>query len=238
MPGKPTMPLAFEPAPPSRRPALSAVRPPRLVPPAGRDPRAARPVQLAVKRAIDIAAATVGLALLVPLLPLIAVVIRLDSPGPVFVRDLHLGRDDIPFNLLAFRTGRWDGRGRARHGDEEPTRIGPLLRASGLAALPRLWNVLRGDMALVGPLPHAPDLAIGGRPCLHAVPDYAERHWLRPGLAGPAGAMAGADDAALVRRDLDYVRHFSLVTDLRILRRSAAGALRRLGKARRARVSD
>lgn len=160
-----------------------------------------------VKRAIDVVGATVGLGMTLPLYPAIAAAIRADSPGPVFFKQRRAGRllarepgdrtaapRCVEFTIYKFRTMRTDaekltGPVLASKNDPRVTRLGRFLRKSRLDELPQLWNVLRGDMSLVGPRPERPeilaDLAL-------AIPYFEERmRDVKPGLTGLAQVSLG-----------------------------------------------
>jgi lipopolysaccharide/colanic/teichoic acid biosynthesis glycosyltransferase len=162
-----------------------------------------------------------------PLWATIAVAIKLDSRGPVFFRQERVGLDGRPFEVLKLRTmivdAHTQGAGYAvDKGDSRITRVGNLLRRTSLDELPQLWNVLRGEMSLVGP-----------RPTLsYQVEQYTERQRrrleVRPGLTGWAQVNGRASLSWPERIELDvwYVEHRSLALDLRILLRTASVLLR------------
>lgn len=166
------------------------------------------------KRLIDVAASLAGLAVTAPLYIPIAVAIRLDSPGPIFHVQRRCGRlaDDgkdgyrwVDFDMYKFRTMRVDaekltGAVLSSKGDPRVTRVGRFLRASRLDELPQFWNVLRGDMSLVGPRPERPELLVN---LALAIPYFEERtRDVKPGLTGLAqislGYSGSADDNAEV----------------------------------------
>ena len=144
-----------------------------------------------VKRLIDIVIALVGLALFALPMLLAALLIKLDSPGPVLFRQRRIGLGNRGFEMLKFRTMYHVGsrqarlRQTARH-DPRVTRIGALLRRTSGDELPQLFNVLRGDMSIVGPRPHAPGTCAGTTPFELVTPFYHARHRVRPGLTGLA----------------------------------------------------
>lgn len=178
-----------------------------------------------VKRLLDIIGAAVLLILLLPLLASIAAMIRLESSGPAIFRQRRGGLHGQPFVILKFRTMRAleDGEIIVQATTEDPriTRFGSLLRRTSMDELPQLWNVLRGDMSLVGPRPHAlaHDDFYG-----QLIPNYHMRFLARPGLTGLAqvaglrGETAELDEMAeRVRLDLRYVAEWSLTLDLKLL---------------------
>lgn len=187
------------------------------------------------KRLLDIAISLIaGLACL-PIFLLLALLIRLDSPGPTLFRQFRIGIDGRPFRIVKFRTMhvQEDGSGVRQVTADDPrvTRIGRLLRATGLDELPQLLNVLAGDMSLVGPRPHAAahDHYYGSR-----IVGYARRHRVRPGITGWAqvhGARGATpelrDMQTRVQLDLWYVEHASVWLDLKILARTPVEILRR-----------
>ena len=189
------------------------------------------PVYQGAKRALDVALAAVGLALAAPLLAALALAVRLGSPGPALHRQERLGLWKRPFTLYKLRTMRADaeadGARWAAPGDARVTPLGRLLRRSHLDELPQLYNVLRGDMALVGPRPERPAFT---RRLETLLPHYDLRHLVRPGLTGwaqvsyPYGATL-EDAVAKLEYDLYYLKHASFGFDLRILARTVAVVL-------------
>jgi lipopolysaccharide/colanic/teichoic acid biosynthesis glycosyltransferase len=179
------------------------------------------------KRALDIVGASVGLTISAPLLAASALAVRLEDGGPVFFRQERVGLDGRLFDVLKLRTmivdAHTQGAGYAvDKGDSRITRIGNLLRRTSLDELPQLWNVLRGEMSLVGP-----------RPTLsYQVEQYTERQRrrleVRPGLTGWAQVNGRASLSWPERIELDvwYVEHRSFALDLRILLRTALVLLR------------
>ena len=191
-----------------------------------------------VKRGMDVVVALVALIVHIPLLLLVAVAIKLDSPGPVLFRQRRIGLHGCPFELIKFRTmhHRPPDHGRLRQTcprDPRVTRIGALLRHTSFDELPQLWHVLRGDMSLVGPRPHAPGTCAGGTPFEQVSERYAQRHLVRPGMTGLAQVRGwrGQTDTEekLLRRldsDLEYIAAWSLWLDCIILARTVATVLR------------
>ncbi|HWP34655.1 MAG TPA: TIGR03013 family XrtA/PEP-CTERM system glycosyltransferase [Thermodesulfobacteriota bacterium] len=177
-----------------------------------------------LKRTMDLALAVAGLVLAAPLFALIALLIRCDSPGPVFLRQERVGQWGRIFTLYKFRSMRADAEADGRPvwaGENDPrvTRVGAWLRKLRLDELPQLWNVVRGDMSLVGPRPERPFFVEQLRP---AIPFYDQRHTVKPGLTGwaqvryPYGASV-EDAIEKLQFDLYYIKHMSLLFDLSIL---------------------
>jgi lipopolysaccharide/colanic/teichoic acid biosynthesis glycosyltransferase len=189
----------------------------------------ARRRALALKRLLDIVLAAIALVVLSPLLLAIFFAIRLSGPGPALFRQVRAGRGDRPFTLLKFRTmfpDRGDHTGIAQTiaGDDRVTRVGALLRRTSLDELPQLWNVLRGEMSLVGPRAHVFGMRAGGMEYERLVPYYALRHAMPPGISGWAqvNRLRGpTEDAARARaridHDIAYIQNFSVWLDIRII---------------------
>lgn len=186
------------------------------------------------KRALDLAIAVPILVVLVPLLALIALLVSLDTRGPVFFAQKRNGICGRTFEILKFRTMHvledGDTIVQAREGDPRTTRVGRWLRRLSLDELPQLINVLRGDMSLVGPRPHA---------CAHdayysdQIDAYRHRHAVKPGMTGWAqinGYRGPTPTVESMSRRVDfdvwYVRHASLALDLKILLRTPLEILR------------
>jgi exopolysaccharide biosynthesis polyprenyl glycosylphosphotransferase len=174
------------------------------------------------KRAFDVAVSAAALAVAAPVLGLIAVAIRMSSGAPVLYAQERMGLDGRVFRMLKFRTmvrdaERETGPVWARSGDPRETRIGGFLRRTSLDELPQLWNVLRGDMSLVGPRPERPVFIEQFR---REVPGYMLRHKVKAGLTGWAQVHRWRGDTSLherVEHDLYYIRNWSLGLDIRIL---------------------
>jgi lipopolysaccharide/colanic/teichoic acid biosynthesis glycosyltransferase len=187
----------------------------------------------------DIAFALLGLVVLsIPML-LIALAIRLDSPGRAMFRQRRIGFANAGFEMWKFRTmylhtsepGRLT---QATWHDKRITRVGAILRRWSLDELPQLFNILRGDMSLIGPRPHAPGTCAGGKPFEMVTPHYASRHSVRPGLTGLAQIRGWRGETEtetkLLRRvesDLEYIDNWSLRLDLVILARTVVPVLSR-----------
>ena len=190
-----------------------------------------------VKRVLDVALALMGLIGSAPLLLGIALLIRLDSPGPVLFRQRRVGRDGRMFEMLKFRTmvhAPCVGPLRqATRDDPRVTRLGAWLRRGSLDELPQFINVLRGEMSVVGPRPHAPGTRAAGRLFEDVAPRYADRHRALPGMTGLAQVRGwrGETDTEhkLLRRlasDLEYIETWSLGLDIAIVLRTIPAMLR------------
>ena len=182
----------------------------------------------ALKRALDIALAGAGLLLSAPLWPIIAAAIRIDSRGPVFYRQGRVGEAGRHFMVLKFRSMIADaerGRGPLQAGVDDPriTRVGRVLRATGMDELPQLWNIVRGDMSFVGPRalrPEEIEVDGGGASVpLDAIPGFRQRCAVPPGLTGIAQIYAPRDVSRRqkFRFDLLYIRRRSLGLDIRLI---------------------
>ncbi len=197
-----------------------------------------RPVQFALKRAMDVSGALAGLIILAPILLLIAILLRLESKGPVFFRQIRTGRNEVPFEILKFRSMYVEQCDHAGvrltvDGDPRVTRMGRFLRKTSLDEIPQLWNVVVGHMSLVGPRPHVPDMIAGGMNYADLVRGYENRHLVRPGLTGLAQSRGlrgpTTDRDTAVRRilsDVEYIKTFSILLDIRILVRTIINELR------------
>ncbi len=194
------------------------------------------------KRAADVSICTIALFLLAPAMALIAIVIWLTSGKPVLIRQHRVGRDGRIFPIYKFRSlpaealTESDDRWSVTPANEWSA----LLRAMGLDELPQLWNVLRGDMSLVGPRPERPRFV---EQFSRLYPAYGSRHALRPGITGWAQVHGSRGDTSIERRieyDLFYLQHWSLKLDLRILFMTLTTVLHqlRLALASRREVSD
>lgn len=182
---------------------------------------------LSPKLVFDVFAATSALILLSPLLLLTALAIRLESRGPVFFTQTRYGWDNRPFRIYKFRTmwthmGDTSGVTQTEENDPRVTPLGAFLRRTNIDELPQLLNVIKGDMSLVGPRPHAVGMLAGGALYEDLVPFYFKRHRVRPGITGLAQVELRSEGTEDQRRALDlrYVRERSLWLDLRILART------------------
>lgn len=201
--------------------------------------------QSTAKRLIDLTGAAVGLVLLFPLMAVIAMLIRLTSPGPALFRQLRQGHGGRAFWFLKFRTMTADAEHRLQEleslneaaggvlfkirCDPRVTPLGRLLRRTSLDELPQLLNVLRGEMSLIGPRP----LQMRDSELLEQLdPEaYARRLTVLPGLTGAwqVGGRSETDSRGMLQLDLDYIEHWSLRRDLAILYRTVGAVLRGRG---------
>ena len=181
------------------------------------------------KRMLDLVVAVVALIVLSPLLLVVAIAIKLEGPGPVFFRQLRVGQGNRQFRIFKFRSmhaGSGDASGTRSTGrdDERITRVGRFIRRTSIDELPQLFNVIRGDMSMVGPRPHALGSTAGDALFWHASRQYWLRHALKPGITGLAqirgyrGATERVEDHdRRVRCDLEYLSDWSLWSDILIL---------------------
>lgn len=186
-----------------------------------------------IKRAEDVALSIGLLAFISPVMLAIAAVIKLTSKGPVFFRQRRLGYNNRVIEVLKFRSmythlADADASQQSLRGDKRVTPVGAWLRKTSLDELPQLLNVLKGDMSLVGPRPHALATTAGGLALEEAVPVYSSRHRVKPGITGWAqvNGYRGALDTVekivhRVNHDLYYIENWSLKLDLKILWRTA-----------------
>lgn len=185
--------------------------------------------QRLIKRAFDLALCIPIIVALAPVLVLVSIAIKLDSPGPVFFRQRRIGRNNAYFDIIKFRSmhvAQLDQHGAksTQRQDKRVTRVGRLIRKTSIDELPQLFNVLGGSMSLVGPRPHA----LGSLAGDHLFWDVDERYWhrhvLKPGITGLA-QVRGYRGSTLLREDLikrlqadlEYASNWSLWRDVRIL---------------------
>ena len=186
-----------------------------------------RPLTLAevlMKRLLDLTLATIALVVLSPLLLAVAVAIKLDSPGPVFFRQKRYGFNQQPFGVFKFRSMKVESDAvfkQASRNDARITRIGAFLRRSNLDELPQILNVLKGEMSLVGPRPHA---LAHDRSFERRIALYARRHNVRPGITGWAQVnglrgetLTDLDMERRVTHDLHYIDNWSIWFDIQIM---------------------
>lgn len=183
---------------------------------------------LFTKRFFDLLFALVGLAITVPFYPIVALIIKLESRGPVFFKQERVGKDNKIYKVYKFRTMKALGPGGsaeqgkpiyATPGDTRVTKVGKMLRISHVDELPQLWNVLRGEMSLVGPRPIRPEFV---EKLSSNIPYYNMRHLVKPGLTGWAQIHYGygitiKDEYIKLQYDIYYAKKQSLMLDLAIL---------------------
>ncbi|MDD5710839.1 MAG: sugar transferase [Candidatus Colwellbacteria bacterium] len=193
------------------------------------------------KRIIDIAVGLAGLAVLILAVSLLAIIIRLDSPGPAIFRQARVGKNGRIFRLYKLRTMRAISKGGSAEGgsatwtgknDPRITKVGKFLRNTRMDELPQLWNVLIGDMSIVGPRPERPELV---KKLTEKIPCYNMRHLVKPGLTGWAQINYEYGDSVKDARiklqyDVYYTKKRTLVLDLTILLKTAKIILSREGR--------
>ena len=178
-------------------------------------------VQAFIKRIIDIVGSFTGLAVLSPFFLILAALIKGTSKGPVFFSQKRMTRDGDIFNMWKFRSMYIESEDRGAQwttkNDDRCTRIGRIIRSLSIDELPQLWNVLKGEMSLVGPRPEQPAFIDKFR---HDIPEYMLRHRMKSGITGWAQVNGWRGNTSLVDRiecDLYYIRNWSLVLDLKIM---------------------
>jgi len=190
----------------------------------------------AVKRALDIGAASLGLCLAVPLMLAVAAVVKTVSRGPVLYRQQRVGEHGKVFTLYKFRSMRTDAEEKtgpvwAQEEDDRIIPLGQFIRRARLDELPQLWNVLRGNMSLVGPRPERPEFV---RELTQVIPFYGQRHVVKPGVTGWAQVRysygSSVDDAMeKLQYDLFYIKNLSVALDLFIIFLTAKTVILRRG---------
>jgi Undecaprenyl-phosphate glucose phosphotransferase len=177
---------------------------------------------LVMKRLVDIVGATVALLVGVPIFLFIGALIKITSPGPILYKQTRMGLDGVAFEMLKFRSMQVDAESEsgpvwALPGDERRTPIGSFLRRTSLDELPQFWNVLKGDMSIVGPRPERPEFIVRFRETL---PQYMLRHKMKAGITGWAQVNGWRGNTSIERRvehDLYYIEHWSLWLDIKIM---------------------
>ena len=175
-----------------------------------------------MKRAVDIVGALVGLTLAAPAIAVAGFLIYKESPGPIFYRQTRLGLKEKSFKIIKLRSMKLDaekssGAKWAVENDPRRLKIGTFLRKSNLDEVPQFWNVLKGEMSLVGPRPERPEFTSNFR---ETIPHYNLRHTCRPGLTGWAAVNGLRGDTSLEDRltyDIDYLENWSLYLDFKII---------------------
>jgi len=185
----------------------------------------------AAKRAMDLVLGSLALVVLAPLMAALAVGVKLSSRGPIFYRQTRMGKNGRPFGMLKFRSMRLDaeqatGPVWATRNDARCTPLGRLMRRWSVDELPQLFNVLAGQMSLVGP---RPERAVFVERFRRQIPDYAHRQLVQAGMTGWAQVQGWRGNTSLrhrIRCDLWYISHWSIWLDLKILLLTAAVGLR------------
>ena len=187
------------------------------------------------KRALDIALAFIGLTVTGLLFPIIAVLIKLDSPGPVLYSQIRVGRKGRTFRIYKFRTMVQDAEAQgavwAKKNDNRVTKLGDMLRKTRLDELPQLYNVLLGDMSMVGPRPERPEFV---QTLAQSVPFFNRRHMVLPGLTGwaqvnyPYGASV-EDSLEKLQYDLYYIKNRSMFLDIEIILKTIGVVIKKQG---------
>ncbi|OBX17657.1 hypothetical protein A9995_15315 [Erythrobacter sp. QSSC1-22B] len=184
------------------------------------------------KRVLDLVTAIIALIVLFPLMVLVAILIKIESPGPALFHQVRVGQGNRHFTIYKFRSMRADasdsnGTQSAGRADLRVTRIGKFIRRTSIDELPQLLNVIIGDMSIVGPRPHALGSLAGNTLFWEASTHYWARHALKPGITGLAqvrghrGATETIEDLDMrVRADLEYVENWSLSNDFLIILRT------------------
>jgi sugar transferase (PEP-CTERM system associated) len=180
-------------------------------------------ISLMIKRVFDMVVSTVGLIVLSPFILLIAAFIRLDSPGPIFYRQIRVGIYGTPYFMWKLRSMKQDaetsGPQWTQTNDPRISRVGWWLRKARIDEWPQLVNVLRGEMSLVGPRPERPTFV---RELRQSIPYYDVRHTVRPGITGWAQVKfrygnSEEDSHMKLQYDLYYVKNYSIILDMKIL---------------------
>jgi Undecaprenyl-phosphate glucose phosphotransferase len=177
---------------------------------------------LVIKRVLDMVGASAALVLFAPVLFTVALLVKLTSPGPIFFRQLRMGLDGQAFEMLKFRSMKPDAESETgpvwtQPNDDRRTPIGAVLRRTSLDELPQFWNVLRGEMSIVGPRPERPEFIARFRETL---PQYMLRHKMKAGITGWAQINGWRGNTSLEKRiqhDLYYIEHWSIWFDFKIM---------------------
>ena len=182
-----------------------------------------------VKRSLDLCGAGILMLPLIPLFVLVAICIRIDSPGPIFFRQVRSGQFGRPFRIYKFRSLHVAGADATAEtlviaGDRRVTRVGHVLRKYSIDELPQIFNVLMAQMSLVGPRPHAPRAKADGRIYAEVIPEYMLRYRVKPGMTGWAqvnGWRGNTDTEEQLRKrvefDFQYIGKWSIRKDIEII---------------------
>ena len=181
-----------------------------------------------LKRIFDLVASGLGLLVLSPLLVIIAIGVKISSPGPILFKQMRVGYKRQEFKMLKFRSMKMNGEETtawSKNEDDRRTRFGSMLRKTSLDELPQLWNVFKGDMSLVGPRPELPYFVERFK---ETIPFYMVKHQVKPGITGWAqinGLRGDTDIETRVQFDLWYIENWSTWLDLRILFKTVFGGM-------------
>jgi lipopolysaccharide/colanic/teichoic acid biosynthesis glycosyltransferase len=175
-----------------------------------------------MKRTLDLVGGAFGLLVSAPLIAIFAAIVRAESPGPIFYSQVRVGRGGKDFMIHKIRSMRVDAEDEdgpqwAREGDGRRLKVGAFMRKWNIDELPQFWNVLKGDMSLVGPRPERPEFIQDFK---HSVTYYNVRHTVKPGVTGWAavnGWRGNTDLNERIRFDLDYIERWSLLFDCYIM---------------------
>ena len=181
-----------------------------------------RSVNIFLKRFVDVIGALVGLVLAAPIIAIFGAIVYWESPGPIFYRQRRLGRAGMEFDILKIRSMRLDAEVAGQVGwttkdDPRRLRIGAFMRRMNIDEVPQFWNVLKGEMSLVGPRPERPELI---RNFKHEIPHYNARHNAKPGITGWAqvnGLRGDTDLNERIKCDLWYLENWNLFLDFQIM---------------------
>ncbi|MBL9131468.1 MAG: sugar transferase [Verrucomicrobiaceae bacterium] len=179
-------------------------------------------INVMAKRALDIVGATVGLVLSAPIIALFGALVWLESKGSIFYRQRRWGYNGVPFDIIKIRSMKLDaekatGAKWCVKDDPRRLRVGAFMRRTNIDELPQFWNVLKGEMSLVGPRPERPELIAGFK---HEIPHYNARHSAKPGMTGWAqvnGLRGDTDLSERIQCDLWYLENWSLWLDIQIM---------------------
>ncbi len=181
-----------------------------------------QPLNVLLKRAVDLVGGVVGFVLSAPVIAIFGLLVYRESPGPIIYRQRRVGRYERPFWIYKIRSMKLDAESDGKVGwtvrnDTRRLRIGAFMRRWNIDELPQFWNVIKGEMSLIGPRPERPELI---RIFKEEVPHYNARHHIKPGITGWAQVNGFRGDTDLnerVRCDLHYIENWSLLFDLQIL---------------------
>lgn len=180
------------------------------------------PVNFLLKRVMDIAGALVGVVLSLPFVVVFGLVVYVESPGPIFYRQRRMGRNGQPFDIIKIRSMRLDAENGTEVGwtvkqDPRRLRVGAFMRKWNIDEVPQFWNVLKGEMSLVGPRPERPELIANFK---EDIPHYNARHNAKPGITGWAqikGLRGDTDLGERIRADLYYLENWNVLMDVQIM---------------------